>query len=119
MYNASYYTSLNLVHRLRDGAVDEELVTGSTTPKPTAVPARFHVKQAVSLVTTRQRAKDSFWQLTEDAHASGDFKLASKDPLWREKVLQSHAVLYKVASKPGDERRLRLQRVQPDQRETQ
>jgi site-specific DNA-cytosine methylase len=82
-----------------------QLITGSSTPEPMAVPA--HVKQAVMLATAQQRARDSFWQLTEEAHASGDFKLASKGPLWREKVLQSHAAVYEAASKPGDERRLR------------
>lgn len=104
MYNTSFYTSLNLVHRLR-GRANGQLVTGASTPEPTAVPA--HVKQAVSLATAQHRARDNFWQLTEDAHASGDFKLASKDPLWREKVIQSHAAMYEAASKPGDKRRLR------------
>jgi hypothetical protein len=85
-----------------------QLVTGSTahfSSQQSRVPAQ--VQQASAQARAQQKAKDEFWQLTEEAHATGDCKQASKDPTWRLKVLQSHAAVFEAASVPGSQRRLR------------
>ena len=79
-------------------------LTGSTTGvQLLEVPA--HVRRVTAIA--QQSARNNFWMHTEDGHATGDCKLASNDPEWIKKVLQSRAAVYEAASSPGDERRLR------------
>ena len=55
----------------------DPLVTGSLQISP-------EVHRRVKLAVAQKKARDAFWLLTEQAHATGDFKLASKDAKWRE-----------------------------------
>jgi hypothetical protein len=65
------------------------------------------VADAAATGSEQARVREQFWSLVDQAHATGDFKQASRDPTWRAEVCEAHAALYQTASKSDDVRRIR------------
>ena len=71
-------------------------------PQPTTVSA---MAAQVAAVSAKQAlARENFWALTDQAHATDDFKRASRDPAWRARVLDAHAAVYESVEKTNSRR---------------
>ena len=86
---------------------EESYPCSSPTPKaPTATHANPvvtpKVADAAAAGSEQARAREHFWSLVDQAHATGDFKQASRDPAWRADVCEAHAALYQAANKATD-----------------
>ena len=60
------------------------------------------VADAAAAGSEQARAREHFWSLVDQAHSTGDFKQASRDPAWRANICGAHAAVYQAANKATD-----------------
>ena len=100
----TYSGSIGIRSRLDDLAGLTSIPEEAPSRSPVVTPK---VADAAATGSEQARVREQFWSLVDQAHATGDFKQASRDPTWRAEVCEAHAALYQAANKSDDARRIR------------